>query len=35
MKPIALLLIVLALAGCKSQKENRTKCGSIICTTNL
>ncbi|WCT12228.1 hypothetical protein [Mucilaginibacter jinjuensis] len=35
MKPIALLLIVLALAGCKSQKENRTKCGSVICTNEF
>lgn len=35
MKPIALFLMVLALAGCKSQKENRTKCGSIICTNEF
>lgn len=35
MKPITLLLIVLALSACKSQKENRVKCGSIICTNEF
>lgn len=35
MKIVPLLVIALAFAACKSQKETRVKCGSVICTNEF
>ncbi|NCD69309.1 hypothetical protein [Mucilaginibacter agri] len=35
MKIVPVLVIALALTACKSQKETRVKCGSVICTNEF